>query len=516
MSASAVPAIDGALRSGRACRPRPPHPLRHLALPPSSPEGRPAPGLAPDPPPGRATPRDPGLPRPRSGGGSRGPRRGRATGSSPSLSVRRPWPGGSCGASSPRCPSKPRSTGPPRCARRSGIWPGSLSTSSTCSSRAWPPTSRKGCARGRGSSISWTPCPWAWSGAVARNGDRRASWRVWKRGGSVATNGSSWLPPTARWSSPAVTARPSGRGRAFVSSRTPWTSKLSPSRARDREPATIVFTGNMGYFPNVNAAVWFAREVLPRVREVRPEARFLIVGTRPARAVRDLAKDPAVVVTGRVEDVGPYLRRATLAVAPMRSGSGQQFKILEAMASGAPVVATAAEAEQVGAEPGRELLVADEAAAFAAAVVALLNDPARARGLAERARRLVEERFTWRRSVDALEAVYREALLERSPGTAAGASPRDARDGQRRGRRGHGAAGPGLDPDRPGAAARPLPGRRVRGRFLDAPRALVVPGVPGGPGREGSAGGGGGLCRRFRVRGLRRRVSTTGTWACPA
>jgi len=173
----------------------------------------------------------------------------------------------------------------------------------------------------------------------------------------------------------------------------------------------------------VNAAVWFAREVLPRVRQHRPEARLLIVGTRPARAVRGLAKDPAVTVTGRVDDVAPYLRRATVAVAPMRSGSGQQFKILEAMASGAPVVATAAEAAQVGAEHDRELLVADDPSAFAAAVLELVEDPDRALGLAHRARRLVEEHFTWRHSVDALEAVYHEALLERSPGRPAGARP---------------------------------------------------------------------------------------------
>jgi glycosyltransferase involved in cell wall biosynthesis len=186
-----------------------------------------------------------------------------------------------------------------------------------------------------------------------------------------------------------------------------------PFAARDREAASVVFSGNMGYFPNVNAAVWFTREVLPRVRRERPETRLTIVGTRPARAVRELARDPAVTVTGRVPDIGPYLRRATVAVVPMRSGSGEQFKVLEAMASGAPVVATAAEAEQVGAEHDRELLVADDAGAFAQAVLALVNDPARAEALAHRGRRLVEARFTWRHSVEALEAVYREAIHER-------------------------------------------------------------------------------------------------------
>jgi sugar transferase (PEP-CTERM/EpsH1 system associated) len=187
-----------------------------------------------------------------------------------------------------------------------------------------------------------------------------------------------------------------------------------PFGDRPREPATLVFSGNMGYFPNVNAAAWFARDILPRVRRARADVRFLVVGARPARAVRDLASDPAITVTGRVEDLSAYLRRASVAVVPMRSGSGQQFKILEAMASGAPVVATSAEARQIGAEHGRDLLVADEAGSFADAVLTLLGDPAQAAGLAERARLLVEARFTWRRSVDALEAVYEDALRERS------------------------------------------------------------------------------------------------------
>jgi polysaccharide biosynthesis protein PslH len=187
-----------------------------------------------------------------------------------------------------------------------------------------------------------------------------------------------------------------------------------PFAGAGREPATVVFSGNMGYFPNVNAAVWFAREVLPRVRQARPDARFLIVGARPAPSVRGLLKDPAVTVTGPVEDIGSYLRRATVAVVPMRSGSGQQFKILEAMASGAPVVATAAEAEQVGAEHDLELLVADEPSAFAQAVVDLLADPARAAGLANKARGLVERHFSWRHSVEALEAVWEAALHERA------------------------------------------------------------------------------------------------------
>jgi sugar transferase (PEP-CTERM/EpsH1 system associated) len=178
-------------------------------------------------------------------------------------------------------------------------------------------------------------------------------------------------------------------------------------RARER----VVFTGNMGYFPNVDAARWLAAEVWPRVRAVRPEARLSIVGARPARAVRALGERPGIEVTGYVDDVGRYLREATVAVAPMRTGAGQQFKVLEAMASGAPLAATPAEAEQVGARSGQDLLVAEDAAGFADAVLALLRDPSLAERLARSARRLVERHYTWDHSVALLEEAYRAALL---------------------------------------------------------------------------------------------------------
>jgi sugar transferase (PEP-CTERM/EpsH1 system associated) len=199
-----------------------------------------------------------------------------------------------------------------------------------------------------------------------------------------------------------------GRGLALVPNAVDL--EAFPYSRHDREPATVVFTGNMGYFPNVNAAVWFAREAFPLVRQAVPEARFVVVGARPARPVRALAADPAVTVTGRVEDVSPFLRRASVAVAPMRTGSGQQIKILEAMASGVPVVATPAEADQVGARHDHELLVASEAREFADAVIALFRDEARADRLARNARRLVETRFTWEHSMEALAGVYDAAL----------------------------------------------------------------------------------------------------------
>jgi len=177
-----------------------------------------------------------------------------------------------------------------------------------------------------------------------------------------------------------------------------------------RDPATVVFTGNMGYFSNVSAACWFAERVHPLVRRSVPAARFLVIGARPAARVRRLARaDPSVSVLGFVEDLRLHLRTATVAVAPMQAGAGQQLKVLEAMASGTPVVATpvAAAALETGGEDG--LLVAEKAETFAEAVVALLQDPGRADRLAASARRFVETRYTWERSTARLEELHEAA-----------------------------------------------------------------------------------------------------------
>ncbi len=188
--------------------------------------------------------------------------------------------------------------------------------------------------------------------------------------------------------------------------------------ARDgRDPATVVLTGNMRYFPNVDAACWFAERVHPLVRRKLPQARFLVIGARPAARVRRLAgADASVSVLGSVDDMRPHLRAATVAVAPMRAGAGQLFKVIEAMAAGAPVVATPLAAGGFEPEAAEGLLVADTAEEFAEAVVSLIQDPGKAGGLAARARRFVECRHTWERSTAHLEELHEAARARRRAG----------------------------------------------------------------------------------------------------
>ena len=172
-----------------------------------------------------------------------------------------------------------------------------------------------------------------------------------------------------------------------------------------------MFTGNLGYFANADAAAWFAREAFPLVRARQPEARFLIAGARPSRAVRALGRLPGVTVLGPVGDMAAVLRAARVAVAPLRTGSGQQSKVLEAMACGTPVVASPLALAGIAAVEGRDLLVGGDAEATADAVLKLLSDNDLALDLAAAGRRLVEQVYTWERSAALLEAAYDRAVL---------------------------------------------------------------------------------------------------------
>jgi sugar transferase (PEP-CTERM/EpsH1 system associated) len=134
----------------------------------------------------------------------------------------------------------------------------------------------------------------------------------------------------------------------------------------------IVFTGTMNYRPNVDAVLWFANEVLPRLRAETVQGmavpEFYIVGANPTPMVLALAQQPGVRVTGAVPDVRPYVAHAAVSVAPLRIARGIQNKVLEAMALGRPVVASPQAFEGVRALPGRDLLVADHATEMARCV----------------------------------------------------------------------------------------------------------------------------------------------------
>lgn len=188
---------------------------------------------------------------------------------------------------------------------------------------------------------------------------------------------------------------------------------LARVRAARRERGAIVMSGVMATYTNVNAATWFAREIFPRVEQEVPGASFWIVGRQPQREVQALARPPRVVVTGEVPDVYDWLLRAEVGVAPLRIGAGMQNKLVQAMASELPVVATSVANEGIGATPEAHLLLRDAPEAFAGAVVDLLRDgEARAR-LGGAARAFVEGHWTWEAHFEQQLRVFQDVAAGR-------------------------------------------------------------------------------------------------------
>jgi sugar transferase (PEP-CTERM/EpsH1 system associated) len=156
----------------------------------------------------------------------------------------------------------------------------------------------------------------------------------------------------------------------------------------------LVFTGAMDYWPNIDAVQWFVAEMLPRLRDSWPNARFHIVGRSPSAAVRALASE-AVNVTGTVPDVRPFLQHAAAVVAPLRLARGIQNKVLEAMAMARPVVAAGQCVGPIHATPGVHLLAATAAQDYVESVASVLRDRKQAIELGDAARAYVLARFGW-------------------------------------------------------------------------------------------------------------------------
>jgi sugar transferase (PEP-CTERM/EpsH1 system associated) len=173
---------------------------------------------------------------------------------------------------------------------------------------------------------------------------------------------------------------------------------------RQAEGVRIIFVGVMDYAPNVDAVSFFVSQVWERVRSVHPHARFIIVGSRPSKKVRDLAQIPGVEVTGYVPDIRSYLASATLSIAPLAIARGVQNKILEAMAAGVPVLTTPGVAKGLPAEADRHVFTAErEAEAFSSALLELLKHGSARDEKAREAQKFVQQNCTWEAKLHALD-----------------------------------------------------------------------------------------------------------------
>jgi glycosyltransferase involved in cell wall biosynthesis len=167
----------------------------------------------------------------------------------------------------------------------------------------------------------------------------------------------------------------------------------------------LVFTGKMDYRPNVDGVLWFAEEIWPLILRERPQTTWAIVGQKPHARLEPIGRLEGVTVTGRVERVQPYLAGAQVCLMPFRVGSGTRLKLLEAMAAGKAVVSTTAGAEGFPVQPGRELVVADSAAEFAAAVLRLLANQAERERLAWAGQQFARA-YDWRQVIPRFDEVY--------------------------------------------------------------------------------------------------------------
>jgi len=176
----------------------------------------------------------------------------------------------------------------------------------------------------------------------------------------------------------------------------------------DGEPPTLVFVGGLSYAPNAEAVRWLLDEIAPEIAKLLPRVRIVLVGKGASPALLARARPPEVEFSGWVEDVRPFLAQADVCVVPIRVGGGTRIKILEAMAAGVPVVSTRVGAEGIAARDSESIVLADDPAAFARAVAELCRDPGRAASIADRAGRLVRERYGWEGVLAPLVGFYRD------------------------------------------------------------------------------------------------------------
>jgi glycosyltransferase involved in cell wall biosynthesis len=197
---------------------------------------------------------------------------------------------------------------------------------------------------------------------------------------------------------------------------------------RRPDARSIISVGTMFWPPNADGVLWFAERVYPLIKAEMPGVGFYVVGARPpGEVVRLGEEDPSIEVTGYVEDIVPYLRESAVMVVPLRAGGGMRVKILDAFARGIPVVSTSIGCEGIAATPGEEILVADDPADFAGAVVEVMRDKQLARRLSERGRQLVEARYDWRVVYRRMDSIYEELSVNSAHPCSKGGDDEDIR-----------------------------------------------------------------------------------------
>ena len=174
---------------------------------------------------------------------------------------------------------------------------------------------------------------------------------------------------------------------------------------------TIIFSGNMGYFPNESAIIWFIEKCFGMIKREIPNAKLVIVGNNPNSKIKKIGDDPSISVTGFVESMVSELNKAQVAIAPMQSGYGMHIKIIEAMACALPVITTTSGLGAIKATHEKNVIIADNASDFTRSCIKLLNDYGMAKKIGDSARDLVLKNYSWEMHVNKIGKIY-ESIVE--------------------------------------------------------------------------------------------------------
>jgi glycosyltransferase involved in cell wall biosynthesis len=192
------------------------------------------------------------------------------------------------------------------------------------------------------------------------------------------------------------------------------TEYFRPGGVIKPQPANLVFTGSMDWLPNEDAIRYFTEQIMPRIKQAVPNVTLTVVGRNPYPGLVELSKrDPSVVVTGRVEDVRPFMEEAAVYIVPLRIGGGTRLKIYEAMAMEKAIVSTSIGAEGLPVEDGKEILLADTPESFAEAVVSLIRQESLATALGKQAAAKVRDQFGWDTVAESFASICERTICVR-------------------------------------------------------------------------------------------------------
>ncbi len=168
---------------------------------------------------------------------------------------------------------------------------------------------------------------------------------------------------------------------------------------------SLVFTGAMDYWPNIDGAIWFTEQVLPLIKQRYPQVRFYLVGSKPSPELMKLEKTGEIIVTGFVDDIRDFIQQADICVIPLRIARGIQNKVLEAMAMGKIVVSTPEAAEGLNIDIEQDICIQKDANSFANSVISLLSDKETSDRIGENARKAVENNYSWEQNLKLLDTI---------------------------------------------------------------------------------------------------------------